>query len=142
MSLWSEIRPPTPDHTGDGNDLSPRVGTLVKAAKWLPLALALLAALLGLAVVAHQQSTSEQPLIVESADLPTNSSVQLIDVNTATVAELATLPGIGKTRAKAMIALRERARFTSLADLVDRGVLRPSQLTAIAEQATVYVTFD
>ncbi len=142
MSLWSEIRPPTPDHTGDGAFPSPKVGTFVRAAKWLPLAFALLAALLGLAVVAHQQSTSEQPLIVESADLPTNSSARLIDVNTATVAELATLPGIGETRAKAMIALRERARFTSLADLVDRGVLRPSELTAIAEQATVYVTFD
>ena len=66
----------------------------------------------------------------------------LIDLNTATVAELATLPGVGETRARAIIASRERAQFSSLVDLVDRGILRPSELAAIAELATVYVSFD
>ncbi len=81
-------------------------------------------------------------MIVESVDLPTGSEPSLIDLNTATVAELATLPGTGETRAKAIVVSREQSRFTSLADVVDRGILRPTQLAAIAEQAAVYVTLD
>jgi len=97
---------------------------------------------MGLAAIAHQQSTADQPLIVESVDLPTASEPSLIDLNTATVAELATLPGVGETRAKAIIVSRERFRFTSLADLFARGILSPTQLAAIAEQAAVDLTFD
>lgn len=107
-----------------------------------PLVLAVIAALAGLAAIADQQLKADPPLIVTSVDLPTTAAPSLIDLNTATAAELATLPGVGETRARAIVLSRERARFTSLADLVDRGILRPTQLAAIAEQAAVYVTFD
>ena len=142
MSFWPEIRPPTQEATHDPNDHPSTTSWVRKAVVHLPLAVALIAAFLGLAVIADQQMSSDPPLIIESADLPTASAANLIDLNTATVAELATLPGIGETRARAIIALREQARFASLADLADRGILRPSQLIAIAEQATVYVTYD
>lgn len=116
--------------------------SLRRAIAFAPLGLAMIAALMGLAAIAHQQSQANQPLIVESVDLPTGSEPSLIDLNTATVAELATLPGTGETRAKAIVVSREQSRFTSLADVVDRGILRPTQLAAIAEQAAVYVTLD
>lgn len=115
---------------------------LRRAVAFIPLGLALIAASVGLAVVAHQQSTLDQSVIVESVALPSASAPFLIDLNTATVAELATLPGVGETTARAIVASRERAVLTSLADLADRGILRPSHLAVIAEQATVYVTFD
>lgn len=142
MSIWSEIRPPKRDAPKSRVSGLRATWLLRRAIAFAPLGLAMIAALMGLAAIAHQQSQSNQPLIVESVDLPTGSEPSLIDLNTATVAELATLPGIGETRAKAIVVSREQARFTSLADVVDRGILRPTQLAAIAEQAAVYVTLD
>lgn len=142
MSNWSEIRPPKRSGTERRGSGPRTIGACRRAIVFAPLGLAVFAALMGLAAIANQQSTPDPPLIVKSVDLPTASEPGLIDLNTATVAEMATLPGIGETRAKAIILSRERSRFTSLADLVDRGILRPTQLAAIAKQATVYVTFD
>lgn len=142
MSLWSEIRPPNPSADRDQGGHPRSNWSLRRAVGFVPLGLALVAASAGLALVANQQSTSEQPLVVESVNLPTIPAPNLIDLNTATVAELATLPGIGETRARAIVASRERARFIALVDLAERGILRPSQLPAIADQATVYVTLE
>lgn len=142
MSNWSETRPPRRDATASRGRNLRAIWSFRRAFGFVPLGLATIAALVGLAAIANQPSAADQPLIVESVDLPTASEPNLIDLNTATVAELATLPGVGETRAKAIIVSRERSRFNSLADLVDRGILRPTQLAAIAEQAAVYVTFD
>jgi len=142
MSIWSEIRPPRRDVTESRGGRLRAIWSFRRAIGFAPLGLAVIAALMGLAAIAHQQSTADQPLIVESVDLPTASEPSLIDLNTATVAELATLPGVGETRAKAIIVSRERFRFTSLADLFARGILSPTQLAAIAEQAAVDLTFD
>ena len=142
MSLWSEIRPPNPTVSHDRRNRLRARWPLRKAVAFVPLGLALVAAFACLALVAVQQSRLDEPLVVQSIDLPTMADPSLIDLNTATVAELATLPGVGETRARAIIASRERAQFSSLVDLVDRGILRPSELAAIAELATVYVSFD
>lgn len=142
MSIWSEVRPPRRDDAESRASCLRAIWSVRRAIVFAPLVLAVIAALAGLAAIADQQLKADPPLIVKSVELPTTSAPSLIDLNTATAAELATLPGLGETRARAIIVSRERSRFTSLADLVDRGILRPTQLAAIAEQAAVYVTFD
>ncbi|MEZ5964338.1 MAG: helix-hairpin-helix domain-containing protein [Planctomycetota bacterium] len=43
---------------------------------------------------------------------------RLVDVNRASIAELATLPGVGRVRARALVLYRVRhGRFRRLADL-------------------------
>ena len=142
MTFWSEIRPPNREGSGHPRGSRWSTSAFRRAIRYVPLGLALIAAAAGLVAVANQQSASPEPLIVESVALPTATSPGLIDLNTATVAELATLPGIGETRARAIIASRGKVPFRSLTDLADRGILRPSQLPAIAKQAAVYASFD
>lgn len=108
-------------------------------ALWLPAIIAAMIAAAGLAVIAEQKSASHPPPIIRDVAPPTSDHPVLIDLNSGTVAELATLPGIGVSRAEAILLLRAQKPFDSLADLVDRGILRPSEAQAISELATVYV---
>ena len=55
---------------------------------------------------------------------------------------MATLPGLGASRAEAIVTLRRQQPFTSLADLVDRSILSPAELLAITDLAAVYVPTD
>ena len=93
----------------------------------------------GLAFVARQEASSSTAPIIRDAAAPTTSRDVLIDLNTATLAELETLPGIGSSRAEAIVQLRKQQPFISLSDLAERGILSPTQLLALAEYATVYV---
>ncbi|MDE2746043.1 MAG: helix-hairpin-helix domain-containing protein [Chloroflexota bacterium] len=137
MPAWMEIRPPAPALHADAASRS----SLLRRASlvWLPpvLAVALVAAaLIGLAV---QQPTSHADMEVRIGALSTEPRAALIDLNAATLAELSTLPGLGETRAEAIIRLRAEQPFSSLADLVERGILRTSEIPAISELAAVYV---
>lgn len=141
MSVWSEIRPP------DRSPASPasRRDRLLAATRAVvhasPLIAALAAALIGLAVLADRGADAPVPQHVSDAEIPASASpAPLIDINTASVAELATLPGIGETRARAIVELRAERPYTSLADLAERGLLRPTELAAIAGLARAYVT--
>ena len=142
MPVRLEIRPPAPPQrigAGAGSRWSTRVRLQVG---WLPTLVAVamvMGALVGLAV---QQSASQADLEVRAAELPTESRAVLIDLNSATIAELSTLPGIGYRRAEAIVLVRAARPFDSLADLADRGILRTSEVLAIAELATVYVSKD
>lgn len=142
MPVRLEIRPPRPPRQIDGGGRSrwsmvPRV-----LVGWLPLLLAVAMVMGALASLAAQQSQSQIDPVVRAAQLPTESRPALIDLNAATTAELSTLPGIGDRRAEAIILVRSERPFGSLVDLVDRGILRPSEVLAIAELATVYVASD
>lgn len=139
MPFWTEILPPRqPEPASIGR--TRRVSRLVLGSTvWWPAITAVILALSGLAVVASQESGSSPAPVIRDAPAPTTSHDNLIDINTATLAELETLPGIGASRAEAIIQLRAQRPFRSLADLADRGILRPAQLVALAEQATVYV---
>ncbi len=108
----------------------------------MPATVAAFCAVSGLLVVADLHSTIPAQPIVSEMPAPTSTRVTLIDFNTATAAELATLPGIGASRAEAIVELRQQAPFSSPADLVERGILRPSELLAIADLAAVYVPAD
>ena len=142
MPVGLEIRPPPPPTQIDGARRSrwsmvPRV-----LVSWLPLLLAVAIVMGALASLAAQESQSQIDPVVRAAELPTESRPALIDLNAATTAELATLPGIGDRRAEAIILVRSEQPFGSLVELVDRGILRPSEVLAIAELATVYVAGD
>jgi competence protein ComEA len=56
-------------------------------------------------------------------------AAKLVNINTATAAELDTLKGIGPARAKKIIEERAKTRFRNFDDLVQRNVL-PSNVEA------------
>lgn len=139
MPFWTEIRPPRPPEA-DAVNPRRRISRLVLGSTvWWPAIAALILALSGLAVVASQGSASGPAPIIRDAAPPTTTRDGLIDLNTATLAELQTLPGIGASRAEAIVQLRTQDPFSSLADFADRGILTPTQLLPLAELATVYV---
>ena len=138
MPFWTEILPPK-QPTGDSHSRNRRATQLlVDSTGWWPAIAAFILALSGLAVVANQQSAVGPAPVIREAALPTTDRDGLIDLNTATRAELETLPGIGAARAESIVQLRGQERFRSLADLADRRILSPAQLAALADFATVY----
>ena len=59
----------------------------------------------------------------------TTPAARVININTATAAELDTLKGIGPARAKKIVEERAKTRFRNFDDLVQRNVL-PSNVEA------------
>ena len=105
------------------------------------LALALVAAISGLIALALDHSTPAGDALIRQAPLPTEpSAATLIDLNRATAAELQALPGIGPSRAEAILRARAVRPFTSLGDLVERGMLRAGDAIQLRAMATVYRT--
>ena len=139
MPDWPEIRPPAPSERLDAVASSGFAISWPTLAHWLPAVVAVglaIAALGGLAVQALDSPAEPEIRVTE---LPGEPRAGLIDLNTATIAELSTLPGIGETRAEAMVRARSERPFTSLADLVERGILRESDILELDNMATVYV---
>lgn len=141
-SIWAEIRPPNP--AGRSTPPTKRRGAraLRRLLLCTPSLAAISAAIAGLVIVANQQSAKGPEPIMRADPAPTVIRPVLVDLNTATVAELATLPGIGTSRAETIVDLRVQQPFRSLADLADRGILRPAEILALAGLATVYVDLD
>jgi competence protein ComEA len=60
----------------------------------------------------------------------------LVDVNTATPEELEALPGIGAVTVQKIVAARQEEPFSSLQDMVDRGIIHRGQLEDITGLAS------
>lgn len=143
MLVWSEIRPPDRAPASRASRRDRLLAATRRVVRTAPLIAALTVALIGLALFADRGGDAPGPHHVSDAAIPTTvSPAPLIDLNTASVAELATLPGIGETRARAIVELRAGRPYTSLADLVERGLLRPTELAGIAGLAMAYVTIE
>jgi len=142
MSIWTEVRPPKPPDVQAQPGTPGYARTLLGLVGWLPAIVAIAAGIAGLSVVASQQSATSPEPIIRDVAAPITTHHTLIDLNTATIAELATLPGIGTSRAESIVILRAQQPFSSPADLVERGILRPSEALAIADLAAVYVVAE
>ena len=84
-------------------------------------------------------SISSGPATPAPSDVPTTSGsasapVGLVDLNTATVEQLDTLPGIGPVTAAAIVAWRDaHGRFTSVDQLGDVDGIGPARLEKLRE---------
>lgn len=136
--FWTEILPPRQSTDHDADRARRWLGRLFDSIGWWPALAALVLACSALALLASQNADHGPQPIIRDAAMPTTTRDGLIDLNTATLAELETLPGIGASRADAIVQLRAQRPFNSLADLVERGILRPAQLPALHNLATVY----
>lgn len=75
--------------------------------------LTLIVLLFGLAISLPSNATVNKVAASESAEKP-----QLVNVNQATVEQLSQLPGIGKSKAQAIVDYRtKQGKFKSIADL-------------------------
>ena len=74
-----------------------------------------------------------------SSSLPSQGQEQKVNLNTATEAELQTIPGIGQKRAQDIIAYREeKGKFNSLEELKEVSGIGAKTL----EKLRAYVTVD
>jgi competence protein ComEA len=72
-----------------------------------------------------------------SAESGATAQSGLINLNTATAAQLDALPGIGPTTAAKIIASREQLPFTSVNDLTSRKLVSASVLAKFRDQVSV-----
>ena len=93
------------------------------------------------AVDLARRARDEDTILVPSlsgADVASASQTPLIDINTASAEQLATLPGIGEVRAGRIIDSRERdGLFVSADELLERELIPLSVFEEIADLVTV-----
>ncbi len=100
--------------------------------------MALGAALLAVPTLARMPAKAPRVPSRGPLRLPDRSSAEpaeakLIDINTATVSELGTLPGIGRARAEAIV---EGRPYESKDELLRRHILRANVYDAIKDRIT------
>ena len=94
----------------------------------IPLTLATILALLGSSPCLAADKTAATPPAVGQAQAAAQTVPRLVDINSASRAELKTLPGIGDAQAERIIAARP---YPSKAKLVAASVLRDEAYRAL-----------
>lgn len=89
-----------------------------------------IAAVAGVAVIAAGA-------VRASADVAKAEVQDAVDLNTASVADLAALPGIGESKAKAIVAWREATPFRSVDELRDVKGIGDKMLEKLRPRLTV-----
>ncbi|MBW3613265.1 MAG: helix-hairpin-helix domain-containing protein [Chloroflexi bacterium] len=89
---------------------------------------------LGEAAAGRPAASDAGAPAVASGETSTGGS--RVDLNTASPEELEALPGIGPVTVQKIVAARQERPFTSLDDVVQRGVIHRGQLEDIRELAT------
>jgi competence ComEA-like helix-hairpin-helix protein len=84
----------------------------------------------------HKQSTRLAKQSPTKPLSPTKQTTHRINLNTATQAELESLPGVGPSLAKRIIAARQQKRFTSLADFDQLSGVGPKLLEKLKDRVT------
>lgn len=113
----------------------------LRARRWWPAWATLLVLLVGLGMLAAEAGPAPTSIAVYSAtERPTPLPLDepddwLVDLNRASRAELEALPGLGSSRADAIIAARALRPFASLAELVERGLLPLSVAEGLVDLA-------
>ena len=69
-------------------------------------------------------------------DTITNQETTLVNINTATQEELMTIPGIGESKAKAIIEYRKQHNFTTIEDIMNVSGIG----NALYESIKIYIT--
>jgi comEA protein len=73
-----------------------------------------------------------------TSEKTTDAATELININTATAQELIALPGIGKTKAAAIVAYREEhGKFKTVDELTDVPGIGDSILAQVIQKITV-----
>ncbi len=81
---------------------------------------------------------SEGSLSNSQTSESTNSTIALININTADQKQLETLPGVGETTAKAIISYREKSGgFAKIEDIMNVSGIKEGRFEAIREFITV-----
>jgi competence protein ComEA len=84
------------------------------------------------------QRTSPTTIPASSGGAATMPSTKLVNLNTATAAELDSLTGVGPSTAKAIIAYRaKKGSFSKVEDLLNVPGIGPAKLAAMRDEVTV-----
>ena len=75
--------------------------------------------------------------IIEVNNCVENSNKDLININTATLEELLTLPGIGESKAKNIIEYREENKFKNIEELMNVNGIGESLFEQIKNKITI-----
>ena len=91
-------------------------------------------------VIVIKSKNNEEVYIDSDVDINNNNNNnQLIDINTCTIDELLTLPGIGESKANNIIEYRKKNKFNTINDIMNVSGISESLFNKIKEYIKVQI---